>query len=82
MTLSLKRAGQAPGDVTAEQMDLAADIATTENFDRLELQRFVTLWWVGHIAGSAAGLRACLAYEVSDRHGEAAARDSVEITAI
>jgi hemerythrin len=32
---------------------LAAEIITTENFDPLELQRFLTLWWVGHISGGA-----------------------------
>jgi hemerythrin-like metal-binding protein len=31
---------------------LAAEIVTTENFDKLELQRFLALWWVGHIVGS------------------------------
>lgn len=40
---------------------LADEIATTENFDRLELQRFLALWWVGHIKGSAAPLRAIFA---------------------
>ena len=33
---------------------LADEIATTANFDRLELQRFIALWCVGHIVGSAA----------------------------
>lgn len=32
---------------------LAAEIATTENFDKIELQRFLALWWVGHILGGA-----------------------------
>ena len=32
---------------------LAAEIATTENFDKIELQRFLALWWVGHIMGAA-----------------------------
>lgn len=32
---------------------LAAEIITTENFDKLELQRFLALWWVGHIMGAA-----------------------------
>jgi sulfite reductase (NADPH) hemoprotein beta-component len=36
VTLSLKRAGQAPGDVTADQMDAAADLA--ERFSRGELR--------------------------------------------
>ena len=36
VTLSIKRAGQAPGDVTAEQMDAAADIA--ERFSQGEMR--------------------------------------------
>jgi hypothetical protein len=28
------------------------EIATTGNFDRLELQRFLTLWWLGHVTGA------------------------------
>lgn len=36
---------------------LADEIATTEHFDRMELQRFVSLWFVGHIIGSARQLR-------------------------
>ncbi len=32
---------------------LAAEIATTENFDKIELQRFLSLWWVGHILSAA-----------------------------
>lgn len=40
---------------------LAADIATTENFDKLELQRFLALWWVGHILDSVRRYRACVA---------------------
>lgn len=31
---------------------LAAEIATTENFDKIELQRFIALWWLGHIMGA------------------------------
>lgn len=31
---------------------LADEIATTENFDRSELQTFLALWWSGHILGS------------------------------
>lgn len=30
---------------------LTANIVTTENFDKVELQRFLALWWVGHIVG-------------------------------
>ncbi len=40
---------------------LADEIATTANFDRVELQRFVTLWFIGHIAGTAAPMRDALA---------------------
>ena len=37
---------------------LAAEIVTTENFDRLELQRFLSLWWIGHIVEAANRHRA------------------------
>jgi hemerythrin-like metal-binding protein len=40
---------------------LAAEIATVENFDRIELQRFLSLWWLGHILGAAKQQRAYLA---------------------
>ena len=44
-----------------EEFDyLAAQIVTTENFDRQELQTFLCLWWAGHIAGTAQEHRACL----------------------
>lgn len=39
---------------------LAAEIITTENFDRSELQTFLALWWAGHIMGSAKAYRAYL----------------------
>lgn len=32
---------------------LAAEIATPENFDKLELQRFLAVWLVGHILSDA-----------------------------
>ncbi len=32
---------------------LMNEIATTENFDRVELQRFVALWWLGHVRSTA-----------------------------
>lgn len=32
---------------------LSDEIITTENFDRDELQRFLALWWTGHILGAA-----------------------------
>ncbi len=38
---------------TEEYAYLAAEIATTENFDKIELQRFLSLWWVGHILDAA-----------------------------
>ena len=41
--------------------DLVADIVTTQHFDLLELQRFLSMWCLGHIAGTAAGLRALFA---------------------
>jgi hemerythrin-like metal-binding protein len=41
--------------------DLATEILTTANFDRLELQRFVAVWCLGHVTASAAHLRARLA---------------------
>ncbi|GAB1392547.1 hypothetical protein MASR1M60_07100 [Rhodocyclaceae bacterium] len=31
---------------------LANQIATTENFDKIELQRFLAMWWVGHLAST------------------------------
>lgn len=40
---------------------LASDIVTTANFDRLELQRFLVLWFTGHVLGSSRQLRAALA---------------------
>lgn len=40
---------------------LAAEIVTTANFDRQELQSFLCLWWAGHVAGTAGEHRACLA---------------------
>jgi hemerythrin len=40
---------------------LVDEVVTTENFSRVELQRFLALWWVGHITESAVQLRALLA---------------------
>ena len=40
---------------------LVGEVATTEKFDRPEVQRFLGLWCVGHITGSARELRALLA---------------------
>ena len=39
---------------------LANEIITTENFEPIELQRFLALWWIGHIVGSAKKYRAFL----------------------
>lgn len=39
---------------------LVSDIVSTEHFDRLELQRFLTLWCIGHIVGSARSVRTAL----------------------
>jgi hemerythrin-like metal-binding protein len=39
---------------------LANEIITTENFEKIELQRFLSLWWVGHIVGSGKKYRAYL----------------------
>jgi hemerythrin-like metal-binding protein len=36
---------------------LQAEIVTAENFDKAELQTFLSLWWAGHIAGNARDLR-------------------------
>jgi hemerythrin len=57
-------AGQAHPDLedyrhACEEFEyLAAEIATTENFDKLELQRFLALWLIGHILGDAKRTRA------------------------
>jgi hemerythrin len=45
-----------------EEFDyLVEQIATPEHFDRLELQRFLALWWMGHVADMAPQLRDRLA---------------------
>ena len=31
---------------------MTTNITMTENFEKVEFQRFLTLWWVGHIVGS------------------------------
>lgn len=40
---------------------LAAEIVTTENFDREELQTFLSLWWAGHVMGAVRNYRDYLA---------------------
>lgn len=39
---------------------LANEIITTEHFEKIELQRFLALWWIGHIVGSGKRYRAFL----------------------
>jgi len=39
---------------------LVSEIVTPDNFDPVELQRFLGLWWVGHIVGSGKQYRAFL----------------------
>jgi sulfite reductase (NADPH) hemoprotein beta-component len=48
VTLSLKRAGQAPGDVTAEQMDIAATMADRYSLGELRVthEQNLLLPWV------------------------------------
>jgi hemerythrin-like metal-binding protein len=56
-----------PEDALAECEEfeyLADEIATTANFDKLELQRFLALWCVGHVKASARQLREALATRV------------------
>jgi hemerythrin len=52
---------------------LVDQIATTENFSRLEIQRFVAMWCIGHVRGAAEQHRAlaiALAYDkTADDHG-------------
>lgn len=36
---------------------VVSEIATTANFDRLELQRFAALWCLGHVRGSGQRVR-------------------------
>lgn len=40
---------------------LAAEIVTTDNFDRGELQTFLALWWAGHVMGAVRKYRDYLA---------------------
>lgn len=50
-------------DLSSEQEEyeyLAAEIVTTENFDKNELQTFLSLWWVGHLVGTGKKQRAFL----------------------
>ena len=39
---------------------LTNEIITTENFEPIELQRFLTLWWTGHIVGTSKKYRTFL----------------------
>ena len=55
---------QAQQDEHDEFDYLANEIITTENFEKIELQRFLALWWIGHIVGSAKKYRAFLQQQV------------------
>lgn len=44
-----------------EYAHLLAELVTPEHFNPQELQRFLGLWWVGHIVGSSASIRTWLA---------------------
>ena len=48
--------------IACDEFDYLVDeIVTTDHFDRLELQRFLVLWWTGHVAGTAPSMRSFLA---------------------
>lgn len=48
--------------IACDEFDYLVDeIVTTDNFSRLELQRFLALWWTGHVAGTAVAMRTFLA---------------------
>jgi hemerythrin len=49
----------------AEFEYLAANIITAGNFDKIERQRFLALWWVGHVTGSAKNYGALFAKQAS-----------------
>ena len=44
-------------DEAADFEALVNEIATPQHFDRVELQRFLAVWSLGHVAGSVAVLR-------------------------
>lgn len=44
-----------------EYEHFAAEVITPTNFDLIEIQRFLALWWVGHIMGAAREHRPYLA---------------------
>jgi hemerythrin-like metal-binding protein len=62
----LTQSGYPESDLQAHRAEcdefnyLAGQIITTENFDRQELQDFLSLWWSGHILGSVKKQRAFL----------------------
>ena len=42
------------GPAEADEFQYLMDqVATASNFERLELQRFLAVWWLGHIRGMA-----------------------------
>lgn len=55
-------AGLEDHDIELEEFEhLCSEVATLQNFDRPELQRFFALWCVGHIQGLSPAQRARLA---------------------
>ena len=38
--------------------ELVANVITTDNFDMSEIQRFLVLWWIGHMIDSFKKRRA------------------------
>lgn len=61
----LTACGHGESDDAQDERDefdyLCEEVATTEKFDRPELQRFLALWCIGHIQGSVETLRVQLA---------------------
>ena len=57
-------AWQTLNELRAERQEFAnlvAELVAPEHFNPGELQRFLGLWWVGHIVGSADTMRLFLA---------------------
>ena len=56
-----------PGMAGAEFEELLESFVAPGHFDRLELQRFIALWWLGHVAETAPQLRTLLARDAGSR---------------
>lgn len=60
-SVELARRGHAELHDLADELDdfeyMADEIVTTSNFDRLELQRFLAMWALGHVTASARRLQ-------------------------